>query len=527
MKMKKIAFFSFIASFIFNQTYAQMIPYSAPAERLEYKAKRTKETGVFPKQKNTTWDGRIPGTYNIRFKVKGLKPGETVYLADHHIGGKYLRDTTVVDKKGIATFDGTKILQRGMYLFVLPEKKDYFEFLVDDDQDFTISTDTSYYEHLYYKKMKVEGSEENQRFVEYQLGKSGIVEKIIEIDQQLKADSSDENYAKLNPLRNEYLDNKNKFDSIFIAKNPSSMLARFLNSMIPVRIPETPTLADGSKDSTFAYRYYRAHYWDNVDLNEDALVRMPVNSLKQKLDAFFDKVIVPDADTCIQACNFLLEKTRNSIENEKYVIWYLTNRFESSNIMGLDKAFVYMAISQYCQGRAWWVDSALVKSMCDNAYRRQTSLIGEKGADMQLKNQDSVWINTNSIKGPYTILMFWDPTCGHCKEIMPKVAKLYERNKSKGWKVITLSSGDKKKEWYDYLAKHPEISEFTNLIRGEVMSQKYADALSSYYVISSPTLYILDENKKIVANRIDVDKIEEFIAHLDEVKSSSARQHKK
>jgi thiol-disulfide isomerase/thioredoxin len=165
--------------------------------------------------------------------------------------------------------------------------------------------------------------------------------------------------------------------------------------------------------------------------------------------------------------------------------------------------------------------------MCDNAYRRQTSLIGEKGADMQLKNQDSVWINTNSIKGPYTILMFWDPTCGHCKEIMPKVAKLYERNKSKGWKVITLSSGDKKKEWYDYLAKHPEISEFTNLIRGEVMSQKYADALSSYYVISSPTLYILDENKKIVANRIDVDKIEEFIAHLDEVKSSSARQHKK
>ena len=110
---------------------------------------------------------------------------------------------------------------------------------------------------------------------------------------------------------------------------------------------------------------------------------------------------------------------------------------------------------------------------------------------------------------------------------MPKVAKLYEKNKSKGWKVITLASGDKKKEWYDYLGKHPEISEFTNLIRGEVLSQKYADALSSYYVIASPTIYLLDENKKIVANRIDVDKIEEFIAHLDEVKSSSARQRKK
>ena len=107
------------------------------------------------------------------------------------------------------------------------------------------------------------------------------------------------------------------------------------------------------------------------------------------------------------------------------------------------------------------------------------------GADVNLKN--------TCANNKYTIIMFWDPTCGHCKEVMPKVAKLYERNKSKGWKVITLASGDKKKEWYDYLAKHPEISEFTNLIRGEVLSQKYADALSSYYVIASPTIYLLDE----------------------------------
>jgi thiol-disulfide isomerase/thioredoxin len=153
--------------------------------------------------------------------------------------------------------------------------------------------------------------------------------------------------------------------------------------------------------------------------------------------------------------------------------------------------------------------------MCENAFRRSHSLIGQVAPDLQLKNQDSVWINTNSIKGKYTILMFWDPTCGHCKEVMPKLAKIYEENKSKGWKVITLASGDKKKEWYEYLSKHPEIKEFTNLLRGEVTNQKYADALYAYYVISSPTLYILDENKKIVANRIDVDKMVEFIGHVE------------
>jgi hypothetical protein len=99
---------------------------------------------------------------------------------------------------------------------------------------------------------------------------------------------------------------------------------------------------------------------------------------------------------------------------------------------------------------------------------------------------------------------------------MPKLAKIYEKNKAKGWKVVALASGDKKKEWYDYVKDHPETKQFIHLIRGEVQSQKYADALYSYYVIASPTIYIMDADKKIIANRIDVDKIEEFINHTDE-----------
>ena len=116
-------------------------------------------------------------------------------------------------------------------------------------------------------------------------------------------------------------------------------------------------------------------------------------------------------------------------------------------------------------------------------------------------------------------MIFWDPTCGHCKEVLPKLAKIYEENKSKGWKVVALSSGDKKKEWHEYAKEHPEMKEFIHLIRGEVQSQKYADALYSYYVIASPTIFILDSNKKIIANRIDVEKVAEFIEHSEKFKT--------
>ena len=492
----------------------RIIPYHTP-----HTYNKLSKVGNYPKiRNNKPWDGRMEGEYHIKFKINGLEPGQTVFLADHHIGGKYLRDTAVVDKKGIAEFTGNRLLQRGMYLFVLPEKSDFFEFLIDDDQDFLIKTDTSFFQHDYYKNMKVEGSDENTWFVGYQNLKTTIIEQILAIDAEIKKDSTEENLAIWNPKRDALLQEKMNADSLYVAQHPSSMLSRFLLALMPVEVPQPPTDENGIIDSSWRYRYFKEHYWENVDFNEDALVRMPVNVLKTKMDFYFDNVIIPDADSCIEACNDLLLQAQNSLENEKYIIWYLTNRFESSKIMGLDRVFVHMALSQYCQGRTWWVDSTTTAKMCENAYRRSYSLIGAQAADLQLKNQDSVWINTNSIKAPYTILMFWDPTCGHCKEIMPKIAKMYAENKEKGWKVITLAAGNKKKEWYEYLAAHPEISEFTNLIRGEVLDQKYADALQSYYVIASPTIFLLDENKKIVANRIDAEKIVEFIGHLESKK---------
>ena len=499
--------------------------------------------GNYPNIKNApAWDGREPGNYSIRFRFKTITPpkatpkitniyaGDTVYLADHNIGGKYLRDTAVIDKNGVANFIGTKKLQRGMYLFVFPKKRDYFEFIIDDDLDFQIDFDTAWSTRDYYKSMTITGSVENAAFVEYQKGKVAVIEKLMAIDQVMEADSMAPQSTKdsLNAIREQYLNEKGNYDSAYVIKYPGHLLSKFLVAMINIPYPEVfPTLPAGTKDSSFPLRWYKKHYLDHMDFGDDGLLRMPVNIVKQRLDFYFDKIIVPDADTCMMVAEKLLDQCKNTIEMEKYLIWYLTNRFESSNIMGLDRAFVRMAMSTYCQGKSWWVDSTTINKMCENAFRRAHTLIGETAPELELKDIKGNWINTQKIRGPYVVMIFWDPTCGHCKEVMPKLAKIYEANKDKGWKVIALSSGDKKKEWEEYYNTHPETQAFTHLIRGEVQSQKYADALYSYYVVSSPTIYVLDADRKIVANRIDVDKMVDFLKHLDAERDQKAAAEKK
>jgi peroxiredoxin len=490
--------------------------------------------GNYPKLKNApAWDGREAGVYSVRFKFRTITPakatpkitniytGDTVYLADHNIGGKYLRDTAIIDKNGVANFQGTKKLQRGMYLFVFPKKRDYFEFMIDDDQDFQIDFDTAWSTRDYYLKMTATGSTENASFIEYQKGKVVVIEKLMAIDEEIQRDSAGPQALldSLNTLRDRYLNDKGNYDSAYIIKNPGHLLSKFLIAMIGVPYPEIlPVMADGKADSTFAFRWYKEHYWDHIDFADDGLLRMPVNIVKQRLDFFFEKIIVPDADSCIKEAEKIMDACKNTIEMEKYVIWYLTNRFESSNIMGMDRAFVRMAISTYCQGKSWWVDSTTINKMCENAFRRAHTLIGETAPELELKDIKGNWVNTEKIRGQYVIFIFWDPTCGHCKEVMPKLAKILADNKDKGWKVVALTSGDKKKEWEEYYNSHPETQTFTHLIRGEVQSQKYADNLYSYYVIASPTIFVMDANRKIVANRVDVDKMVDFLAHLDSEK---------
>jgi hypothetical protein len=45
-------------------------------------------------------------------------------------------------------------------------------------------------------------------------------------------------------------------------------------------------------------------------------------------------------------------------------------------------------------------------------------------------------------------------------------------------------------------------------------------------VVASPTIYVLDADRKIVANRIDVDKMVEFLKHLDEERAQKSAEKK-
>ncbi len=105
------------------------------------------------------------------------------------------------------------------------------------------------------------------------------------------------------------------------------------------------------------------------------------------------------------------------------------------------------------------------------------------------------------------LLFFWSSRCPHCMKTIPKIQEIYNDYRSAGLEVIAVSIDKKKEEWQH--AINQENLEWTN-----VSSLKGWDSESTdiYFVSSTPTFYLVDNNAKIVGRP---DGKEEVINQVD------------
>ena len=249
--------------------------------------------------------------YEIKFKVGDIK--DTVcYLANYFGDKTYLTDTSAVDASGRFTFKGDEPLQGGIYI-VAQGKTRLFEFLIDKSQFFSMETTGP----DYVKNMKIKGSPENQAFYDYMIFNQ---QRYLEAEPWQKLSKKVVNNKDSAALVKEKLDKLNKeledYKLNIIKNNPGSLMANFFNVMRDVTIPEAPTLPNGKKDSAFMYNYYRHHYWDYVDLQDDRMLRTPI--FQNKVTTYFEKVLIQSPDTIIAESDKMIELVRPNKEMFKF-----------------------------------------------------------------------------------------------------------------------------------------------------------------------------------------------------------------
>jgi len=438
-----------------------------------------------------------PSGHEIKIKVKGYEAG-MVKLGYHFGNQQYLQDSTYINQKGIATFKGEEALKSGIYFAILPDKQ-YFEFLVHE-QFFTLKSDKGDLGGA----MKAENSLENKLFFE-NLKETKSVEKLLGEKnaqlQKLRANSP-EKEALSKEIEQIKKTNRSRLDALIQQHSDTYFAALMRASSDPI-IPDELVGTDKTLE-TKRYQFFRKAYFEGYDFNDGRIARSPI--LNNRMTYFLEKLTIQEPDSLIKACDYLIGMTEEADTNHyKFVLTSLLNKYAKSKIMGQDAVYVHIAKKYYTKEKAWWVNFADLYRITDRAAKMEPTLIGKKAKDIRLKDWDGNYRRLYDIQTPYIALYFWDPDCGHCKKMTPKLVDFLTEYKEKGVTVMSITVEKEEEKWREYISKNEldKLEGWINMGDFEFRSRFRED----YDLTGTPRLFLLDENRQIKAKRINPEQL--------------------
>lgn len=450
--------------------------------------------------------------YQITFQIPQYKKG-IAYLTYYMGPNLNVADSAAVSNSGTAFFKGTKKLPGGIYVAVFPDKRQRVEFLMDKEQKINIkAADTN---NLVTGTI-VTGSPANNLYVQYQkfVSKKG---KLLEEERRgymrstTKADSlfHEKNYNQYNKELNTYRNN-------IIQTQPASLMAVLLKAM---KEPVSPIIKPVTKqDSLSNYYYYKNHYWDGITFMDDRVIRSPF--FLPRFENYYREVMPPIADTIIKDIDYKLLLARNCPEMYIFLLNWLTDEYINPKYMGLDAVFVHLFNRYHSKGLTHWLNEKQMEAISRRAYMLMANLVGEKAANLEMLDINEKPSALYDIVADYTVVSFWDPNCGHCKEEMPRLDSIYKANwKNNNVKIFAVLTPDGKEnalpEWKKFIAEH-NLTEWTHVYKTKQMEDIDYKAQKPgfrqlYDITLTPTLYLLDKNKNIIGKKLTILQLNELL----------------
>ena len=445
---------------------------------------------------------QIKSGYEIDITINGLQDS-TVFLA-YHLGDKqYIKDTIKLDKAGHGIFRGQEVLPQGIYMIVLPGLK-YFEILISKDQQFALNC--SYID--YFNTLKFSGSDENSAFIEYQKKWMTMQQQTASVAKRVQNNKQISDSLKILTSIQKLQENSMKsYLKSVISANNGNLLSTLVKAMLPIEVPEfSVPIGVQNPDSVRwvrNYNYNKDHFFDNTDLTDERLLRTPI--LQTKLNAFFKNVLIQSPDSINKEIDKIIQKCKGNYKVFQFIAVYLFNHFRESEIMGHDAVMVKLADDIYLSGKADWVSKEFKDDLRKQIELIRPNLIGKKAENLVMNSYKGIFVSLYDIEKEFTILYFWEPDCGHCKEATPKLKAYYDKAKNDNIEIFAVCTTADKPKWTKYI----EDNKLTWINGWDPARSSHFDFY--YNVQMTPMVYILDKNKKIIAKKLAVEDIASFI----------------
>ena len=451
---------------------------------------------------------QAPG-YEIQVTLKPFK-NAYIYLG-HYFGKTYpIVDSAKLDANSRAVFKGNKNLPGGIYLIGYPSKNQFFEILVDKQQRFSLMADTA----TVSETIRFMNSPDNVAFLDYQQRMRAFGLEIRQLQQMIQSGRPDSNQLRDQLIQ---LDEKmNAYRKELIQKHGETLLAAMLNAMREPELPANLRKPSQSADSLAAYRYYKEHYWDGVNFWDGRLAYTPF--FEEKVDRYFKQLVAPDSDSVIHEIDQMMAFAQISPEMTRLLLIKFLNRYLTQQYMWEDAVLVHL-YEKYVANKTYpWLEEKGRKLVQDRAYSLMANILKSPAAEVELPDANGTPRSLYSVVADYTLVVFWDPTCGHCKETLPRIDSIYQKKWSKQniaiYAIAKETEGDQKM-WTDFVGQN-QLTQWTHVYYSKSAEKKRIDngipGYSQLFDVQTfPTLYLLDRDKKIIAKKLTFQQMDEIL----------------
>ncbi|MFT7589342.1 MAG: peroxiredoxin [Limisphaerales bacterium] len=438
---------------------------------------------------------------------------DTVFYLAHHYGNQqFVVDTVLLDGEGKATISADTLFQSGMYMVVFPSLSNrYFEMVIDEPK-FSVTGDV---EDLV-TSLDFKGSVENKIFYEDLRFLNVKREEAEPLNAKLGtlAENSAE-YTKISAQLNKLDTEVKEWRKKLIERYPDMLYSKIVGALTEIIVPEPPLLEDGSVDSFFTFYYTRDHLFDNLDWNDERLIYTP--TIYNQINRYLNQYTYKMPDSVAVAVDKILEKARVNNEVFKFCLISLLNDYANSNLMGMDKVYVSIALNYYAKGEAFWLDEAETFRIVDRAKRMAPTLIGNIAPNITMKDVNGKTRTLYDVESAYTVLYFWDPDCSHCKVETPALKEAYDVLKNiYNIKIFAVNTQLEIDKWLKFIdAKNLEgwyhMADFDHS----------SNFRSKYDINATPVLFLLNKDKEIIAKRLISDQLKDFIGVYERIHGNS------
>lgn len=444
------------------------------------------------------------GGHHIKVAIEGYAEPE-LYLGFEYGEKTLIQDTAKIQDDGTYLFASEEALEPGMYLVVLAPDNNYFQLLVNkNEQHFEIKTQK---DNLT-RAVEFTKSPENTLFYDYLSFLGGVRPQAEPLQKQMMESTDEATKVKAQEALEAINQKVQDYQQNIVTEHPESFTALIINANQGVETPDFEGTAEEVQRK--AWYYTREHFFDKIDLTDERLVR--TKFFFEKVNTYIERLHFQTPDSLIQALDNLFTKIEPAEETFKYYLIHFLNKYAGSKVVGMDAVYVHLALNYYGQGKADWVEEEQLEKILDDAKKLEPLLIGKTAPNITLQKEDGAKVELYDSNAEYTVLYFWRYDCGHCKESTPYMRDFYDNFKDKGVKIFSVCTkqGDEIPGCWDYI-KENEITDWMHSV------DPYGRYMLDYDVKTTPQMYILDKDKKIVMKKIGAEQIEEVMGKIIEM----------